>query len=79
MACVKKCDVCGRIEYDVSILNYVDEPVIFGLLKDWHLSLPLEDICEGCVKRINEYFDENVFKVRNNNVLLTDYGRAINN
>ena len=62
MSCVHKCDVCGRLEYEVELYEWVDREVWETLLKDWHLSKPLEDICGSCIDRINESFDEPVIK-----------------
>jgi len=78
MSCVLKCDLCGMIEYDVEIKEYVDEQIKDGLLRDWNLSKPIEHLCEDCVKRINENFEEPVLFVSKNHIRLTYYGKESN-
>jgi len=78
MSCVLKCDLCGMIEYDVEIREYVDEQIKDGLLKGWNLSKPVEHICLSCVSRINEYFEEPVLETTKKHVMLTYYGRESN-
>jgi len=78
MSCVLKCDLCGRIEYEVEVKEYVDEQVKDGLLKEWHLSKPIEHLCEDCIKRINEIFENPVLFSSKNHVMLTHYGKESN-
>jgi len=78
MSCVLKCDLCGRMEFEVKIREYVDEPIKDTLLKGWNLSKPVEHICLSCIDRINDNFEYHVLEPTIVNARLTRYGKESN-
>jgi len=78
MSCMLKCDFCRKTEKETELYEYVDENIKNTYLKNYRVKQPIEHLCIDCINFLNSIFVDNILCIRNDNVMLTEFGKKNN-